>query len=83
MMNGNHTWIKKDLLSYIRMSKKINDPKVKTQLEGNINKLRKYCYVTLGIVKSTLDVCIVPKVDNVRPVHNGANSGLNEAIWIS
>ena len=81
MMLGNRTWIKKDLPSYKRKSKRIKDPQVKNQLEGKINKLRKYGYVALGIVKSVLDVFTVPKADNVRPVYNGGSSGLNEAIW--
>ena len=65
MMIGNYTWIKKDLLSYKRKAKRINNPQIKSHLKGKINKLRKYDYVALGIVKSILDVFTVPKVDGV------------------
>ena len=81
MMKGNKTWIKKSLPSYKRKVKKIRDPKSKAQLEVKINKLRKYGYVALGMMKSVLDVFTVPKADDIRPVYNGASSGLNKAIW--
>ncbi len=32
-------------------------------------------------MKSVLDVFTVPKADDIRPVYNGASSGLNDAIW--
>ena len=54
---------------------------MKKQLEGNINKLRKYGYVALGIVMFTLDVFTVLKVDDVRQVYNGSGNSSNETIW--
>ena len=80
IMTGNCTWIKKNLPSYKRRAKRINDPQVNNQLEGKINKLRKYGYVALWIVKSVLYVFTVPAVYDVRPFYNGASSGLNEVI---
>ena len=81
MIKGNRIWIKKDLPSYRRKANRIKDLDTKKKLEGKITKLRKYGYVALGAVKSVLDVLTVPKADYIRPVYNGASSGLNEAIW--
>ena len=36
--------------------------------------------MTLGIMKSVLDVFTVPKVYDIRPVYNCTSSGLNEAV---
>ena len=62
-------------------AKHIKDPTTKKQLESKISKLRKYGYVALRVMKSVLDVFTVPKADDIRPVYNGASSGLNDAIW--
>ena len=81
MMKGNTTWVKKQLPLYKRKAKHLKDPIAKEQLESKISKLRKYGYVALGVVKSVLDVFTVPKAEDIRPVYNGASSGLNDAIW--
>ena len=54
MLNRDNTWIKRDLFSCRFNTKKIKNPKIKEQLEEKINKLVKYSYVVLRILKSVL-----------------------------
>jgi hypothetical protein len=53
----------------------------RTLLASKIGIVQKRGHIKAGPIKSLADFFDVPKGDDIRMVHNGTSSGLNDALW--
>jgi hypothetical protein len=78
--DGMSIFVRGALPGFMNKSRPVDQMKL-TLLASKIGIVRKRGHIKAGPIKSLADFFDVPKGDDIRMVHNGTSSGLNDALW--